>query len=124
MAYVIAELGKITSLVEFNHKNEERLSFQMDDVSVQMKNELVTLNVDGTKKKIKMFDLMKALKDTLDSGEFWLDQIDDIVSKIEADREELRETLEAITNPEEYYGWIILHGRAARIRIPRMVNWE
>lgn len=124
MAYVVAELDKITSLVEFNHKNEERLSFQMDDVSVQMKNKLVTLNVDGTKKKVKMFDIIKALKDTLDSGEFWLDQIDDIVSKIEADREELREALEAKRNPEVYNAWIILHGRAYGKRIPGMVKWE
>lgn len=104
MAHIIANLDKITSLVEYDHENEEKLSFQMDGVSVHMKNELVTLNVDGTKVKIKMLDLVKALKDTLDSGEFWLDQIDDIVSDIEASRQELREALEARRNPEVYSG--------------------
>lgn len=102
MAHIIANVDKITSLVEYDHENEEKLTFQMDGVSVHMKNELVTLNVDGTKVKIKMLDLMKALKDTLDSGEFWLDQIDDIVSDIEADRQELREALAARKGTEVY----------------------
>lgn len=102
MAHIIANVDKITSLVEYEHENEEKLSFQMDGVSVHMKNELVTLNVDGTKVKIKMLDLMKALKDTLDSGEFWLDQIDDIVSDIEANRQELREALATRRGTEVY----------------------
>lgn len=102
MAHIIANVDKITSLVEYDHENEEKLTFQMDGVSVHMKNELVTLNVDGTKVKIKMLDLVKALKDTLDSGEFWLDQIDDIVSNIEADRLELREALATRRGTEVY----------------------
>lgn len=104
MAHIIANVDKITSLVEYDHENEEKLSFQIDGVSVHMKNELVTLNVDGTKVKIKILDLIKALKDTLDSGEFWLNQIDDIVSDIEADRQEFREALEVRRNPEVYNG--------------------
>lgn len=103
MVNVAALLEEVTKLETFG-EDEKYIKFRTDEMSIVMNNSDVTLNVDGTKKKIKMFDLVKAFADAVNCGEFWLDQIDDIVSSIEFDRANLREALEARRNPEVYSG--------------------
>ena len=94
MVTVFASLFEVTEL-KATGVNNEVISFKTDGVTMCMDNSDVTLNIDGTKKKIKMFDLVKAFTEAVNGGEFWLDQIDDYVSAIESDRAELWEALEA-----------------------------
>ena len=103
MVTVFASLFEVTEL-KTTGKNDEVISFKTDGATIVMDNTDVTLNIDSTKKKVKMFSLVKAFIEAVNGGEFWMDEIDGIVSEIEADRAELREALKARRNPEEYYG--------------------
>ena len=102
MVTVLASLVEVTNLKLYH--NDGYIGFTTDGITMCMDNSDVTLNIDGTKKKVKMFSLVKAFIEAVNGGEFWMDEIDDIVSEIGADRAELREALKARRNPEEYYG--------------------
>lgn len=76
IAPVLTETNK-SVVVQF-----EKLNWFIDDMPIKIK-------VGDNKVDVSMMDFMKAFKDMLDTGEFYMDQIDESVWEIEKKLEDL-----------------------------------
>lgn len=92
IAPVLTETNK-SVVVQF-----EKLNWFIDERPLEIK-------VGNNKVKISTFDFMKAFKDMLDTGEFYMDQIDESVWEIEKALEDTQNNLDYEREFIKSKGW-------------------
>ena len=76
--------------IEVN-KNEKTVTMIMEDLRLTFNNSRVDIKVGDNKAKVMLSDIIEALADAIDTGDFEMDEIDSVVWATENSLEEARE---------------------------------
>ena len=76
--------------IEVN-KNEKTVTMIMEDLRLTFNNSRIDIKVGDNKAKVMLSDIIEALADAIDTGDFEIDEIDSVVWATENSLEEARE---------------------------------
>lgn len=76
--------------IEVN-KGEKTITMIMEDLRLTLNNSRIDIKVGDDKIKVMLSDIIKALADAIDTGDFEMDEIDSVVWATENSLEEARE---------------------------------
>ena len=76
--------------IEVN-KNEKTVTMIMEDLRLTFNNSRIDIKVGDNKAKVMLSDIIEALADAIDTGDFEIDEIDSVVWATENALEEARE---------------------------------